>query len=123
MGSSPIGSFSNEDPVDRRGGLESRRRVDDVPRRHPLSELRPGAERHERLARVDGDSHFELESRIGLIQLDDRLADRDCGANRPLGIVLVGDRRPEERDDRIADELLHRAAMPLELVAEAGVVG
>src|SRR6185436_9707058 len=102
--------------------LESRGRVDDVPGGHPLPELRPGAERHERLARVDGDPYFELERRIRLVELDDRLADRDRRANRSLGIVFVRHRCAEERDDGIADELLDRAAMALELVPEAGVI-
>ena len=49
----------------------------------------------------------------------DLLADRrdrgdelDRGADRALGVVLVGDRRAPHRHDRIADELLDRPAVP-----------
>src|SRR6266550_9270353 len=83
-----IGRLSDEDPVDGRRGLEPRRRVDDVSGRHPFPEVWLGPERHERFARVDGDSHLELERRIGLVELDDRFADRDRGANGPFGVVL-----------------------------------
>jgi hypothetical protein len=33
---------------------------------------------------------------------------------RALGVVLVGDRRAPHRHDRVADELLDRAAVPLD---------
>ena len=41
----------------------------------------------------------------------------------PLGVVLVRHRRAEHRHHRIADELLDRAAVTLDLLAQAGVVG
>jgi len=112
-----IRRLSDEDPVDGRSGLKPRRGVDDITRGHALPEIWPGAQRHERLARVDGDPHLELERWIGFVELNDRLANRDRGTNGPLGIVLVRHGRAEERDDGVADELLHRAAVPLELMA------
>ena len=51
------------------------------------------------------------------------VADRERRADRALGIVLVRRRRAEERHHRVADELLDRAAVPLELGADALVVG
>ena len=32
------------------------------------------------------------------------------GPHGPFGVVLVGDRRPEERDDLVADDLVEAAA-------------
>ena len=43
------------------------------------------------------------------------IADRERGADGPLGIVLVRDRRAEDRHHRVADELLDRAAAALDL--------
>ena len=51
------------------------------------------------------------------------VADGERRAHGPLGVVLVGGRRPEERHHGIADELLDRAAVALELGADARVVG
>ena len=52
----------------------------------------------------------------------DPVADRERSPHRALGIVLVRDRRAEERHHRVADELLHRAAAALELVTQPLVV-
>ena len=48
--------------------------------------------------------------------------DRERRADRSLGIVLVRGRRAEESHDRVADELLDRAAVALELGAHTLVV-
>jgi hypothetical protein len=50
------GRLADEDAVDRGSGLQTRRRVDDVTRRHPLAGLRPRAERDQRFAGIDGDA-------------------------------------------------------------------
>ena len=47
---------------------------------------------------------------------------RERGAHSTLWIVLVGHRRAEERHHRVADELLDRAAVPLELLPHTRVV-
>ena len=39
------------------------------------------------------------------------------GAERARRVVLMGDGCPEPRDHRVADELLHRAALGLDLLA------
>ena len=112
-----VGLLADEDAVDRGGRLEARRRVEDVAGRHSFAPARPRVERHERLAGVDRDAHLQL------VLLAGPVADRERGAHGALGIVLVRDRRAEERDDRVADELLHRAAEALELGADVRVVG
>ena len=104
------------------GGAADWRRaagVDDVAGDHPLARARARVERDERLARVDADANLELERRLVLVQLRDGVADRERRAHRALGVVLVRDRRAEDRDDRVADELLDRAAVALELVRAA----
>ena len=114
--------FADEDPVHRRGFLQTRSGVDDVTGHHPLPVRRARGQRHERLARVDGDPHLQVEVRIGLVELMDGLADRDRRAHRPLGIVAVGNRRSEHGHDRISDELLDRAAERLDLVPHSSEV-
>ena len=44
-------------------------------------------------------------------------------AHGPLGVVLVGDGRPEDRHHGIPDELLDRPAVELDLRPQARVVG
>ena len=80
----------------------------------PASGLR--VEPNECLAGRDSDAELEL-------LLDGELPDRERGAYRALGVVLVRGRGAEERHDRVADELLDGAAMSLELGANALVVG
>ena len=104
------------------GGLEARGGVDDVAGRHSLSAAGVGPEHDQRLAGVDADAHVQVEAGLLLVQPVDRGADRERRADRPLGIVLVGHRRAEERHDGVADELLDRPAVVLELVAQERVV-
>jgi len=58
-----------------------------------------------------------------LVQLLDRLQDTQPGADGTLGVVLVRDRRTEHGHDRVADELLHRPLVALDLLPQARVVG
>ena len=111
-----VGRVVDEDRADRRGGLQARCGVDHVARSHALARLGSGPERDQRLAGGDPDPHLELAL------LGERVADRERGAHGPLGIVLVRDRGAEHRHDRVADELLDGAAVPLELGAQARVV-
>ena len=106
----------DEDPVHRRRALQACGRVDDVARGHALAGVGPRVESNERLAGRDPDPQLEL-------LLERELADRERGANRTLGVVLVRGRRAEERHHRVADELLDGAAVALELGADALVVG
>jgi hypothetical protein len=43
--------------------------------------------------------------------------DLERGAHRPLGVVLVGDRCPEHRHERVAYDLVHGAAEPVDDLA------
>ena len=110
--------LADEDAVDRCIGLKPRRGVDDVAGHHALTLLGPRAERDERLPGVDADAELEL----GLL-VEDPVTDCERGADGALRVVLVRHRRAEDGHHRVADELLHRAAEALELVAQPGVVG
>ena len=113
----PVGLLADEDAVQRRSRLQARGRVDDVAGRHRLALARPRAERDQRLARVHRDPHLQL-----LALLARPVADRERRPHRALRVVLVRDRRAEERHHRVADELLDRAAEALELRTKMGVV-
>ena len=67
-------------------------------------------QRDERLAAVDGRADLKLECRVLFVQLADRLANRERGADRAFRIVFVRGRRTEQREQRIADELVDEAA-------------
>ena len=114
--------LADEDPVDRRCRLKASSRVHHVARDHPLTVARGGVERDERLTRVHRDPNVEIAPGLLLVQHGDRVAHGERRTHGPLGVVLVRDGRAEDRDDRVADELLHRAAEALELVARPLVV-
>ena len=86
----------------------------------PSSALR--AVRDDHLAGRDPDPHLDLADRVLGVQRLDRVEDVERRADGALRVVLVGDRHAEVRDDRVADVLLDRAAVALELGAEAAVV-
>jgi hypothetical protein len=65
---------------------------------------------------------MEVASGLLLVERGDGVAHRERCPHRPLRVVLMGNRRAEDRDDRVADELLDRAAAAFELVARALVV-
>ena len=119
----PARLLADGDGIYRRGALDPGGGVDDVAGDDPLSLLGPCADGDHRLAGVDPDPHPQLEPRLGLVQLGDRLEDPQARPHRPLGIVLVRDRRPEGGHHGVADELLDRAVVALDLLAQAGVVG
>ena len=118
---SEIGRLPDRDSPRRRNGLEPSSGVDDVAGHHPLALGRTGAEGDDDLARVDPDPHRELKPLLQ-VQLVNRLQDPQAGADGPLGVVLMDDGGTEDRHHRVADELLHRAAVALDLPAQARVV-
>jgi hypothetical protein len=67
-----------------------------------------GADHH--LARVE--PHAEAQR---LFPLADRVLDRRRGEDRALRVVLVGDRRAEERHEAIAEELIDGALVAVDL--------
>jgi hypothetical protein len=113
---SAVGRLPDEDSVDGRGCLEAGGGVDDVPGGHALPLGQARAQGHERLP--GRDPHPQLELLLGR-----DVADRERCPHGSLGVVLVRDGRAEERHDRVPDEFLHRAAVPLELGANPRVVG
>ena len=111
------------DPVHRCCSLQAGCRVDDVARDHPLALFGTRPERHDGLARIDADPHLQRERRILIVQLPDRLQDPEPGTDGTLRVVLVRHWGAEDRHDRVSDELLHGAAVTLDLLPQAGVVG
>ena len=77
----------------------------------------------DRLARVDPDPHLQREA--GSASFSSSIASRirEPRPDRALGVVLVRHRCAEHGHDRVADELLHRTAVALDLLAQARMVG
>ena len=90
--------------------LQARSDIDRVTGGKPLL----GAGQH--LAGVDSDPALDAELR-------QRFPHLDRGAAGAEGVVLVGDRHPEDRHHRVSDELLHRAAVRLDDSAHPLEVG
>ena len=98
-----LGRLADEDGPGLRDRLQPRRGVDEVARDHALVRR---AERHCGFAGQDPGAGADAGSE-GL----DRGDDVECRADCPLGVVLAGDRRAPHGHDRVADELLDRAAV------------
>ena len=60
---------------------------------------------------------------VRLVQFLDHRRDAEGAEDGALGVVLVRDRSSEHGHDRVADELLDRAAEPFDLPANPRVVG
>ena len=102
--------------------LQAGGRVDDISGDRGLAAIRIGREVEQHLSRRDADAHSEVLAGLRLVDVLDGPARGECRSQRPLGVVFVGDRRAEDAEDRIADELLDRAAKTLELRADTAVV-
>src|SRR6185369_15967723 len=80
---------------------------------------RPRVADHD-LARVDADAHLELQAALlaeRRVEPRQLAAHVDGRPNRTQGVVLMERGYPEDRDHRVADELLDRAAVALEDLA------
>src|SRR5204862_4635540 len=88
----------------------------------PFAFARVRVERDERLARVDADSEVQIEPLVLGVELRERATDAQCRPDGAFGFALVSARRAEKGEDGVAPELLERAAVPLELGADAGRV-
>ena len=97
--------------------LDARRRVDEVARDHPLAF---GREVDRRLAREHAGAQRELRRADLLPERRDRDDEVERRPHRALGVVLLRRRRSPDGHDRVADELLHRAAVDPDQAA-AGV--
>ena len=103
----------DEHGAGRRGRLESRGRVDEVARDHPLplrADDRGGLARQHRGARL-------RPLTAGCREARDRRDEVERRADGALGVVLADGRRAPHGHDRVADELLDRAAVPLDDLA------
>jgi hypothetical protein len=66
---------------------------------------------------------MQIRCWVGLVELRHRLPDGQGGPHRSLRVVLVGGRGAEQGHHGIADELLHRPPIALQVSPEPGVVG
>jgi hypothetical protein len=118
-----VGQLADHDAVDRSRTLNPRRRVHHVSCGLPdlLAGIR--ADDDDRVTRIDACADVEVEPVVARVQPLNRLRDGERSANRPLRVVLVRDRRAEQGNDSVTDELRNRSAVELELAARLCVVG
>ena len=90
--------------------------IDDVAGCDALARPGLGRELDHGLAGCDGYPHREVELLV-LRELVDRLEDPQARAHGALGIVLVRHGRAEDGHHGVADELLDRAAVALDLAS------
>ena len=114
--------LADEDAARRSSRLQPCAYVHDVAGGDTLTRLGQGRQRDEGLACMDTDPYLEPEGWIGGVELCNPVVDRERRAQGALRIVLVCERRPEQTDDGIADELLDRAADELQLAPGPRVV-
>ena len=87
--------------------LESLRGVHDVAHHRGVAAGAHRADEH--LAGVHADAHPDRDADL-LGDERERLLHPQRGTDRPFGVVLVGDRRAEQRDDLVADDLVEATA-------------
>ena len=109
--------------VHRRLALQAGGGVDDIARDDSLALFGPRAESDHCLTGADADTNLEREGRVVLVQLLDRLQDAEAGPDSALGVVLVRHGCAEHRHHRVPDELLDGAAVALDVLPQASVVG
>ena len=114
--------LAHDDAIGRRGGLQTRRGVDDVARGHGLAFARLRAEHDEGLTGVDADANTQAELRVRGVHGGDGMLDRERRSDRALGVILVRHRCTEDRHDGIPDELLDGATVAFEHCPQLYVV-
>ena len=102
-----VGRGSDEDLARLGGGLQTGRGVHDVAHRGDGASGPHGP--HQHLARVDADAQTQRVPQIGRLG-PHHLVEAQRGPDGPLGVVLVGDGRPEQGDDGVAHDLVDPAA-------------
>ena len=117
-----LGGVADQDRARRRQRLQARGEVGRVADRRVVH-LEVVADRaDDDRAGVDADAQLELDAALGerhaALRRGERVADRQRGADRALGRVLVRDRRAEERHHAVAGELVDDALEAVDL-AEA----
>ena len=98
-------------------GLEPRRRIHDVAHRRVVVAGRHCADEH--LAGVDPDAEPDADTVVD-IETTDGLLHAQRRTHRPLGVVLMGDRRTEQGHDRIANDLVDPSTERGDVVGESG---
>ena len=110
----PIRRFADQDLARTRGLLETRRHVDWIAcREHLLCHL-PG---DDNLARIQSGAHLDLEPvRAAELGIEDaeRIPHVGSRAHGAEGVVFANMLDPEDRHDRVADELLDRSPVRLD---------
>ena len=105
---------AKQDLARRRDPLEPGRDIEGIAGRERRA---PRARAEEHLTRLDAELHGDLDSAVALqlrAQRGARVTQLDGGADRTQRVVLVQLGHAEDPYDRVADEPLHRAPMPLD---------
>ena len=102
-----VGRGADDHLVRPRDLLEPARGVHDVAHRGVVATGPERADQH--LAGVHPDAEVHVHLELGP-HLREALLHAQRGPDGPLGVVLVGDRRAEQRDQRVADHLVDLAA-------------
>ena len=108
------GGLRHEDLAAHRAALDARGEVDGGADHRVLRPLLGADVAHDGLAGVDADAHQQARAAardVGLVERVHRALHRERGGRRALGVVDVLDRRAVDREDRVADELVDRAAV------------
>ena len=108
-------AFVHHDPVWGGLGLQARGEVDDLAGDHELSG-RGRQQVGDDFARGDGDAEVQVGLQIR-VQADHPALHGQGRPQRPLRVVLVRRRHPEDSHHRIADEFFDRPAIPGDLLA------
>ena len=114
----PHGAVAGEDRPRLRGLLQARRDVGRVAGDEEVARGLVAAGHHLSGADPEPDGDAAVEQWIGL----DSLAHGQGRGHRAVGVVAVGGGQAEHRHHRVADELLHRAAVLLDRLARDRVV-
>ena len=119
----PVSLLRHRHAVHRGDALQPGRGIHDVAGDDAFTKLRPGAERDHPLAGVHADPNLQTQTRVGLVELVDRLQNPKRSTNRAFSVVLVRDRCPEDGHHGVSDELLDRPSVALDLLPQTRVVG
>jgi hypothetical protein len=111
-----VGRRTDEHLAGQRHRLEAAGGVHDIAERGVIAAGPQGADEH--LSGVDPDADLGTDP-MQVAQLGEGLLHAQPGAHRPLRIVLVRDRRAEQRHDRVPDDLVDLAAERVDVSCEA----
>ena len=117
-----VGLLRDSHAVHGRRTLDPRSSVHDVARDEHVTAFRLRTHRDHGLPRVDAHSYAEVELRVRVVEVGDRVEDAEARAHRAFSVVFVRDGSPERGHHGIADELLDGASIALDHAADASVV-